>query len=81
MEKIAQVGQKKKKLNYIWWKKIRVVGGNFVICACQPRHLPRHISFQRDLPFIPKVFAVNAKSIEQILCRDHVGQKLLEELF
>ena len=34
-------------------EKIRVVAGNFVICACQPRHLPRHISLEQDLPFIP----------------------------
>ena len=36
-------------------EKIRVVAGNFVICACQPRHLPRHISLERDLPFIPEL--------------------------
>ena len=47
---IVFYGEKK----YIWWGKIRVVAGNFVICACQPRHLPRHISLEQDLPFIPK---------------------------
>ena len=56
-EKIVFGGEKiifgeEKKLYFVE-KKIRVVAGNFVICGCQPRHLPRHISLERDLPFIP----------------------------
>ena len=42
--------------NFITWRKNGVVSGNFVICSCQPSHLPRHISFRGDLSSISKLY-------------------------
>ena len=42
--------------NFITWRKNGVVSGNFVICSCQPSHLPRHISFRVDLSSISKLY-------------------------